>query len=415
MGLLKDTFLRKVMSGEIVTDKLKLTDGEGLYVRVIKLKSGGVGLYWRFDYAYGGKRKTVTIGVYPLIGTTEARKRHREAKVELSRGIDPAVQKRASKASASGADNFKTVALAWLAVKEGGERHKAVINNYFKNDIFPVLGKFNVDEIKPPDVVKLVERIGSRGSLDQARRCGRWVYKIFQYGMTTGKTDRNPADIDLSLIIPVHVPKPHAAIIEPPLVGQLLRDIDAYRGYFVTRCLLQLAALLMSRPGNLVSMEWSEIDWVEKTWTIEARKMKARQHLKKLNRVEDRHVVPLSWQAISLLRELEAMEFNSPYVFPHLRGQQSHMCPDTIRAALRNMGYDSNVMTGHGFRAMARTMLEEQLGWDEKLAEMQLSHKVKTHGGAYDRTQHLAKRAEMMQAWADYLDTLRLTLPPAGS
>lgn len=409
MGLLKDSQLRKIISGEVVTDKIKLSDGEGLYLQVRPLKSGGVGLYWRYDYTFGGKRKTATIGKYPLISVTEARKHHREAKVELARNaVDPATKKRAARRAASDADNFKTVALAWLEVKEGGEQHKEMVRRYFDNDIFPVLGQLAVNEVRPPDVVKLVQRVGSRGSLDQARRCGRWVYKIMQYAMTVGRAESNPADIDFSLIIPPHVVKSHAAIVDPDLTGQLLRDIDGYHGYFVTRCLLQLAALLMVRPGNLVAMEWSEIDWEGLTWTIEARKLKNRQHIKKANREEDWHVVALSRQAVIVLRELQAMEWDSPYVFPHQRGKPGHMTTDTIRAALRAMGYEKDVMSGHGFRAMARTMLEEQLGWDEKLAEMQLSHKIKTHKGAYDRTKHLSKRAEMMQAWADYLDDLRL-------
>lgn len=415
MGLLKDVYLRAVYAGDVKPDKTKLTDGDGLYIKVMPLKDGSVGLYWRFDYAFASKRKTFTIGSYPLIGTTEARKRHRAAKVDLSKGIDPSSQKKAGKLAASGADNFKTVALVWLDKKEGGERHKYMVNKYFSNDIFPVLGRLNIDEVKPMDIVKVVDRVSSRGSLDQARRCGRWLYNIFQYAMTVGKVDRNPADIDLSLIIPTHIPTSHAAILDPAVVGQLLRDIDCYSGYFITRCLLQLAALLMSRPGNLVSMEWSEIDWDAKTWTIEARKMKARQHIKVLNRSVDRHVVPLPRQALAILSELDAMRLGSPYVFPHQRGKNTHMCADTIRVSLRILGYSKDAMTGHGFRAMARTMLEEQLGWDEKLAEMQLNHKVKSHGGAYDRTQHLDKRAEMMQAWADYLDELRVSLPMEAS
>ncbi len=283
-----------------------------------------------------------------------------------------------------------------------------MVRRYFDNDIFPVLGGLSMNEVKPPDVVKLVNRVGSRGALDQARRCGRWVYKIFQYGMTIGRAEHNPADIDFSLILPPHVSKSHAAILDSALAGQLMRDIEAYHGYFITRCLLQLAALLMVRPGNLVAMEWSEIDWDAKTWTIEARKLKNRQHIKKANREEDQHIVALSRQAILVLGDLEAMRRDgNRYVFPHQRGKPTHMVTDSIRAALRSMGYEKDVMSGHGFRAMARTMLEEQLGWDEKLAEMQLSHKIKTHGGAYDRTKHLEKRAEMMQAWADYLDELR--------
>lgn len=406
--MLKDSDLRDIKSGKVVPGTKKISDGDGLYVEIKLLKSG-VGLYWRYDYTFAGRRKTLSIGVYPLIGVKKARDRLRSAKVELSAGNDPSVVKRASKISASDANNFKTVAYAWLEVKPGGKKHKESILRYFEKDIFPVLGKFSVDEITPPDVVKLINRVGDRGSLDQAKRVGRWVYKIFKYAMTVGKATNNPADIDFSMIIPVHVPKTHAAIIDPVIVGQLLRSIDCYSGAFITRCLLNLAALLMVRPGNLVSMEWSEVDRDAKTWTIPARKLKAKQHIKVLNRQEDSLVVPLSVQACDVLDLLDDMRRKSPYVFPNQRGKATHMCVDTIRAALRIMGYPKDVMSGHGFRAMARTMLEERLGWSDKLAEIQLGHKVKSHGGAYDRTQYLEKRIEMMQAWADYLDTLRVT------
>lgn len=295
----------------------------------------------------------------------------------------------------------------WLAKKEGAQRHKEMVQRYFENDIFPVLGKLSLDEIKPADIVKVVTRVGDRGALDQARRVGRWLNSIFVYAKTVGLADNNPADIDLSIIIAPHIPTPHPALTDPEEIKKLLIDIEFYRGYFITKCLLKLASLLMVRPHNLVAMEWSELDLDNKVWTISARKIKNRQHIKKADREEDIHIVPLSRQAIEIIQELKAMAGKSIYVFPNQRDRKSgHMSTSTICVALKYMGY-KDIMTGHGFRALARTVLEEVLGWDEKIAELQLGHKIKTHGGAYDRTAHLSKRVEMMQAWADYLDTLR--------
>ncbi|SKA72392.1 Integrase [Thiothrix eikelboomii] len=407
MGLLKDAYLKKVLSGEIVPDVTKLSDGEGLYLELRPLAGSGFGMYWRFNFKYAGKYKTLTFGKYPLITITQARLKHNEARLELSKNIDPALKKRSMKITQSQANNFKTVAAMWLERKEGGQRHKEMVQRYFENDIFPVLGKLNIDEIKPTDIVKTVNRVGDRGALDQARRVGRWLHSIFLYAKTVGLTDNNPADIDLSIIIAPHIPTPHPALTDPDEIKKLLVDMEFYRGYFITKCLLKLAALLMVRPHNLVAMEWSELDLDNQVWTIAARKIKNRQHIKKADREEDIHIVPLSRQAIEIIHELQAMAGKSIYVFPNQRNRKSgHMSTSTICVALKYMGY-KDIMTGHGFRALARTVLEEVLGWDEKIAELQLGHKIKTHGGAYDRTAHLSKRVEMMQAWADYLDSLR--------
>lgn len=407
MGLLRDAYLKKVLSGEIVPESTKLSDGDGLYIELRPLVDGSLGMYWRFNFRYASKYKTVTFGKYPLITITEARLRHNEARVELSKNIDPSAKKRSMKITQSQANNFKVVATLWLEKKEGGQRHKDMVQRYFENDIFPVLGRLNVDEIKPVDIVKTVNRVGDRGALDQARRVGRWLHSIFLYAKTMGLADHNPADIDLSIILAPHISTPHPALTNPEEIKKLLVDMEFYRGYFITKCLLKLAALLMVRPHNLVAMEWSELDLENKLWTISARKIKNRQHIKKADREEDIHIVPLSRQAIEIIKELQAMAGKSIYVFPNQRSRKSgHMSTSTICVALKYMGY-KDIMTGHGFRALARTVLEEVLGWDEKIAELQLGHKIKTHGGAYDRTAHLSKRVEMMQAWADYLDTLR--------
>lgn len=396
------------MSGDIVPEKKKMADGDGLYIQIRQLKNGA-GIYWRYDFTFLGKRKTLTIGTYPLITVTAARQALMEAKISISKGIDPASQKRAMRISQSDKDNFKVVARAWLANKEGGERHKDTIERYFVQDIFPILGDLAIDEVKSADIVKAVRRLSDRGSYDQARRLGRWLYHICRYAMTVGMIDRNPADIDISMIIPQYIPESHAAITDPVIVGQLLKDIEFYSGKYIVKCMLKLAALMMIRPHNLVAAEWSEVDFDKALWTIQARKLKLKQHIKKANRVEDWHIVPLSTQAVQIFRELQKLSVDGQqYVFPNQRNpNKGHMVTDTIRMALRILGYDKDVMSGHGFRAMARTMIEEQLGIDEKIIEMQLGHHVKSHSGAYDRTKHLEQRAKMLQVWADYLDELR--------
>ena len=222
MGLLKDAYLKKVLSGEIVPDVTKLSDGEGLYLELRPLAGSGFGMYWRFNFKYAGKYKTLTFGKYPLITITQARLKHNEARLELSKNIDPALKKRSMKITQSQANNFKTVAAMWLERKEGGQRHKEMVQRYFENDIFPVLGKLNIDEIKPTDIVKTVNRVGDRGALDQARRVGRWLHSIFLYAKTVGLTDNNPADIDLSIIIAPHIPTPHPALTDPDEIKKLL-------------------------------------------------------------------------------------------------------------------------------------------------------------------------------------------------
>jgi integrase len=409
VGILKDVDLKAIHRGEVIPDKKKLMDGEGLYIHLKPLKAGNLGMYWRFDYQFAGKRKTLPLGTYPQITISEARKSHREAKVGLTKNIDPMGLKRAAKVAKTSSTSFGTIAFAWLENKEGAERHKASIANYFKNDIFPVIGKDTpIDEVSTRKITETVERISKRGALDQARRVGRWLFMIFRYAKTTGFVESNPADIELNVILKPHRSKPHAAITDPKLLGQFLRDVDHYHGYYATLCLLKLAALVMLRPSELVGAEWAEINFITATWVIEAKRMKNRQHIKEDNWEQDWHIIPLSRQAVAILEELQHHSSQSKYVFPSLKGNSGHMCRDTIRYAIRNMGYDSDTMSGHGFRATTRTMVEEQLGYNPKTAERQLAHKGNDpHKGAYDRTKHLEKRREMLQAWADYLDTLR--------
>lgn len=406
MSNLKASDLKAILAGTKEPDSRKLTDGDGLYI-LVEYKKKGIGLYWRYDYTYG-KRKTMAYGYFPKVTITEARRRHREAQVNLANGLDPMELKRAGKVAQSDSDSFKTVAFAWLEQKEGLPRHKTSVKNYLTNDFFPIIRDKGINEVVTADVSAIVQRVSKRGSTEQARRVGRWLYNIFRYARTMGLTENNPADIDLNVLLKKTIPKNHAAILDPELMGRFLRDIDCYSGHYSTVCLMKLAALVMLRPGELVGAEWKEISFPSATWTIEAKRMKNPQHIKEANRPEDIHIIPLSRQAIDILHEMEGFSAGGQYVFPGLRGKAGHMCPDTIRSAIRIMGYKKGIMTGHGFRATARTMIVEQLGLDPEIAEKQLAHKGNDkHQGAYDRTKHLEQRREMLQAWADYLDKLR--------
>lgn len=407
MSKLKASDLKAILAGTKEPDGRKLTDGDGLYI-LVERKKKGIGLYWRYDYTYG-TRKTMSYGSYPKITITEARNRHREAQVNLFNGIDPMALKRAGKATQSESDSFKTVAFAWLDQKEGAARHKISVRNYLINDVFPIIRDKGINDVDTADVSAVVLRVAKRGSTEQARRVGRWLYNLFKYARTMGLTGNNPADIDLKVILKKTLPKHHAAILDPELFGRLLRDIECYAGHYSTVCLLRLAALVMLRPGELVAAEWKEISFSSATWIIEARRMKNQQYIKEANRPEDAHTIPLSRQAIDTLHEMEGFRKGGEYVFPGLRGKAGHMCPDTIRYAIRNMGYPGGIMSGHGFRATTRTMLEERLGFPAKVIELQLYHKNRkdTHKGAYDRTKFLDQREVMMQAWADYVDKLR--------
>lgn len=404
--MLKDAHLKKILSGEVVPESKKLYDGEGLYLN-IKQNKKGLGMYWRYDYTYNRKRKTHSYGKYPLISLTQVRLDHRELRIDIARGVDPSVKKRAYKNSESGKYNFKTVAYEWLERKDGADLHKKVVNRYFDNDIFPVLGKYELDQITPSLVVQVIDRLVKRKSLDQAGRVASWMYKIFKYAKTMGYTINNPADIDKKIIIPQRVVNSHPAITDEKGLSQLLKDIQYYQGYYITLCLLRLAPMLLLRPHNLVSLQWHQIDFKEAKITIEAKYLKNPQHIKEANREEDSLIVPLSIQAIGIFRELRDQNPNEKvYVFPHQRGKKSHMSVSTINKALEYIGYKDK-QSAHGLRATARTLIEEKLGFDEKIIELQLSHKVHSHNSAYDRSKHLEERKDMMQAWSNMLDELR--------
>jgi len=267
-----------------------------------------------------------------------------------------------------------------------------------ERDLFPWIGKRPINQIKAPELLSVLRRVESRGALESAHRIRTIAGQVFRYAVATGRAERDPA-ADLKGALPQPQEKHHAAIIDPKEVGPFLRALDGYQGHFVVKCALKLAPIFFVRPGELRHAEWSEIDLDEAVWNIPAHKMKLKQA----------HLVPLCRQAVEILTSLKELTGASRYVFPSGRTFARPMSNNAVNAALRRMGYDKETMTGHGFRAMARTILDEILHVRPDYIEHQLAHAVRDpNGRAYNRTAHLEERRKMMQSWADYLDALRV-------
>jgi integrase len=390
---LTDTFVRQVKPTKQAGDKH--ADGGGMYLLV---KASGK--YWRMDYRYLDKRKTLALGVYPVVTLAKARKRRDEARALLADGIDPGEAKRderQTKAIAA-AHTFEAVARQWLG-KIAASRSTSTqdkVTAWLEHDVFPFIGNMPISTIKPRDVLAAVQKVELRGAIDSAHRIKQVCGQIFRFAVATDLVERDvTADLRGALSA---VPKAnYASITEPKQAGALLRAIFDYHGYPAAVAALKLAPLLFVRPGELRAAEWAEIDLDAAEWRIPGTKMK----------MKIEHLVPLSVQAVEILRGLHPMTGDGKFVFPSLRSKAC-MSENTINAALRGMGYSKEVMTGHGFRAMARTIMDEVLGERVDLIEHQLAHAVKdVNGRAYNRTAHLPARREMMQRWADYLDKLR--------
>ncbi len=379
------------------TDKpYKLSDEKGLFL-LIHPKGFK---YWRFKYRFAGKEKLLAFGVYPDISLADARARRDEARRLIANGIDPGLAKQlAKRANDSVVENsFEAVTREWYAkyaptwVPSHGER----IIRRLERDVFPWIGSISISVVTAPELLKVLQRIEDRGALETAHRALQNCGQIFRYAVATGRAERDPTG-DLRGALPPPKVNSFAAIVDPKKLGQLLRSIEIYQGSFVTKCALRLAPLVFVRPGELRKAEWSEIDLDLAEWNIPAEKMKMRQA----------HLVPLSRQAVAILRELYPLTGNSKYLFPSVKTLTRPMSDNTVNSALKRLGYDSDEMTTHGFRATARTILDETLGFRPDIIEHQLAHAVKDpNGRAYNRTSHLPARREMMQKWADFLDQI---------
>jgi integrase len=390
---LTDTKIRGVKS---VDKAVKMFDGSGLFLMV----TPAGGKLWRLKYRHGGKEKLLSLGSYPEISLAGARERREEAHRHLANGIDPGeVRKTQKQAEMAVEETFEAIAREWHTKfsPTWTAGHATKIMSGLERDIFPWIGKLPIAEIKAPELLKVLRRVEARGALTQAHLIRVIAGQVFRYAVATGRAERDPV-ADLKGALPQPQTKHHAAITDPKEAGAFLRALDGYKGSYVVKCALRLAAMFFVRPGELRHAEWAEIDLDAEQWNIPGEKMK----------MKEPHLVPLCRQAVEILTELKELTGASRYVFPSGRSFARPMSNNAILAALRRMGFTKDEMTPHGFRAMARTILDEVLQVRPDFIEHQLAHAVRDpNGRAYNRTAHLEERRKMMQLWADYLDGLK--------
>lgn len=375
----------------------KISDEKGLYLHVTK--KGGK--YWRMKYRFAGKEKKLSIGVYPDVSLKAARLERDNARMLLNKGIDPGQLKQTKKAQLKEAHShsFQAVAMEWFTIQKSRWTESTAEKQLWvlEKNLFPWIGSVPIADLRPPDIVKNLRRIESRGAMETAHRAKQVAGQVFRYAVATGLIENDPTR-DLKGVLTPKKTAHHAAITAPVEVGNLLRAIDGYEGTHIVRALLAITPLLFQRPGEIRQMEWQEVDFDKKQWEIPGHKMK----------MGEPHIVPLSKQALKILENIHPLTSWGQYVFSNERRRKAPVSDGTVNKALRNLGYTKHQMTAHGFRAMARTLLDEVLEFPPHLIEQQISHAVRDPlGRAYNRTSHLPQRKKMMQAWADYLDKLK--------
>ena len=375
----------------------KYFDGNGMYLEVTP--KGGK--YWRLKYRYAGKEKRLALGIYPDVSLKDAREKRDEARKLLDKVLDPSADKKAKKLERheSTKNSFSAISEEWISKQtpRWSEIHSSKVQRMLNKDLLPWLGSRPIAEITPKELLGVLRKVEGRGALESAKRTKQVAGQVFRYGVAIGICERDPSqDLKDALAPPVKTHR--AAVTEPEEVGRLLLALDGYEGSPVVQAALKLAPLTFVRPGELRHAEWTEIDLEQKEWKIPGHKMKARAD----------HIVPLSTQAIRILEELRPLTGHFQFVFISGRSPRRPMSNNAVLAAMRRMDIPKEHMSGHGFRAMARTILDEVLGYRVDWIEHQLAHAVKdVHGRAYNRTAHLDKRREMMQHWADYLYKLK--------
>ena len=389
---LTDTAIRNAKPGK---KPLKLFDDRGLYFEI----SPSGGKWWRLKYRFDGKEKRLSLGIYKDVGLKEARERRDEARKLLANGVDPSENRKAQKMARAdrAANSFEAVAREWYAKHSANwaPHHGDRIIRRFERDIFPWIGGRPVAEITAPELLSAVRRIESRGALETAHRALGNCGQVMRYAVATGRCGRDPSG-DLRGALPPVKGGHFSATTDPKRVAEILRAIDGYHGTLTVSCALRLAPLVFVRPGELRRAEWSDIDMEQTEWRYTVTK------------TNTPHIVPLSKQAVVILRELHPLTGSGRFVFPGARSNGRPMSDNAILAAMRRMGIGKEEMSGHGFRAMARTILDEVLGFRPDIIEHQLAHAVRDpNGRAYNRTSHLSERRVMMQQWADYLDKLK--------
>lgn len=375
----------------------KLSGGKGMYLLVNPNGSK----YWRLKYRYAGKEKVMALGVYPDVMLSKANDNRDDARKLLAQNVDPNEDKKAQKLARTREDGsqFETVAADWFKTKmqDKSKGHQGRTWRALEKDLFPSIGRRPVNDITPPELLLALRKIEARGAIETAHRAKQIAGQVFRFAVATGLAERDPST-DLKDALKSPVKKHLAAITDPKEAGKLLVAIEGFQGTPTVRTALLLSPLLFARPGELRHMEWVEINWEEERWELPAEKMKMKQQ----------HIVPLSKQALELLNEHHRLTGRGKYVFPSARGASRPLSENGVRTALRTLGYDNDTMTPHGFRAMARTILDEVLDYRVDWIEHQLAHAVRdANGRAYNRTAHLEARRKMMQGWANYLDKLK--------
>ena len=389
---LTDTAIRKAKPKE---KPYKVADERGMYLEVMPNGSK----YWRMKYRHNGKEKRLALGVYPDVPLADARDRRDQARKRLANGIDPGAAKQAEKrtARAETQDSFEALAREWFAKysPRWAASHSNKIIRRMERDIFPWIGKQPIAQISAQDLLAVLRRIESRGAIETAHRAHQNCGQVFRYAVATGRAERDPSG-DLRGALSLSKKRHHASITDAKEIGPLMRALEGYQGSFVTKCALRMAPRVFVRPGELRKAEWPEFDLDNAEWRIPAEKMKKRVP----------HIVPLSTQAVAILRDLHALTGEGKYVFPSTRSSSRPMSENTVNGALRRLGYTKDELTGHGFRSMASTLLNEQ-GWHRDAIERQLAHAERDSvRAAYNYAEHLPERRKMMQHWSDYLNAL---------
>ncbi len=370
----------------------KVFDERGLFLLVTP--TGG--RLWRFRYRLGGVEKLLTLGAYPDVPLKRAREKREDARKLVADGIDPSAKRQAERATQ--VETFEAIAKEWLELqrKSLAAETMDILGTRLKSFLYPYVGSRPIASITAQELLAALRRIEARGKHETAHRVRSLAGRVFRYAVATGRAQHDVAADLKDALAPVKS-RNFASVTEPARVGELLRAIDGYSGQPITALALKLAPLVFVRPGELRGAEWSEFDLEGAEWRIPAARMK----------MGEQHIVPLSRQAVAILRELQILTGSGQYVFPSLLSAERPMSDNTINAALRRLGYASDEQTGHGFRSMASTLLNEE-GWHPDLIELQLAHKERNKvRAAYNRAQRLEERRKMMQAWADYVDELR--------
>jgi integrase len=375
----------------------RLYDKYGLYLEV----SPTGGKWWRFKYRFAGRDRRMSLGVHPEVNLKKARERAADARDQLRQGIDPSEEKRAAKAAAGldQANTFELIARDFLkrVSASWASKHASNVVARFERDIFPWLGNRPITAITPPELLTMLRRIEERGAIETAHRALGSCGQVFRYAVASGCLERDPSRDLRGALPPVKVTH-FAAVTDPKRVGVLLRIIDGYQGSLVVRCALRLAPLVFVRPGELRRAEWAHIDLKAAEWRFT------------ITKTHTQHIVPLARQAVALLTELHPLTGDGRYVFQSGRSEPRPMSDNAVLSALRTLDIGKDEMSGHGFRAMARTIMDEVLGFRPDVIEHQLAHAVRDpNGRAYNRTAFLPERKQMMQRWADYLDGLKST------